>query len=486
MLERIVATLGPWSQGNDPIYRRLAESLAGAIKRGELEIGSRLPAERPLAQALALSRSTVVSAYDLLEQDGWIARKRGSGTIVAASARAGVPDRDALITTVGRNAAFAAPAAIRHLVIDFTTGSPRGKDEVALDDLVLERAEVQSLIEEGGYSSSGLPALRAAVAARYTQRGLTTSPDQILITAGAQQAIMLAAMLFVRSGDNVLIENPTYFGAIDAFRSAEARFVPIDVDQDGASTERLRALLSAHSARVIYTVPTLHNPTGTIMPEHRRREFARIVDDLHVPLVEDETLAELAFDGVTPKPIAAFVRSGTVVTIGSLSKLVWAGLRIGWMRAPQSIIERLMQLKAVSDLGTSVLSQAIAVRVFGTLDAAKARRCAYLPERLRTLTDALHEALPSWSVLPTRGGYFIWVKLPTGDAHQFAQVALRQGVRITPGADMSINGSCREYARLSYMNESARIREGVQRLAAAWREYEPHASGARRELDLVV
>src|ERR1700690_1635948 len=106
MLERIVDSLGPGSQGNDPLYRRLAASLVGAIKRGEIEIGSRLPAERPLAQALALSRSTVVSAYDLLEQDGWIARKRGSGTIVAPSARSGVPDRDALVTTLGRNAAF--------------------------------------------------------------------------------------------------------------------------------------------------------------------------------------------------------------------------------------------------------------------------------------------------------------------------------------------------------------------------------------------
>jgi DNA-binding transcriptional MocR family regulator len=214
------------------------------------------------------------------------------------------------------------------------------------------------------------------------------------------------------------------------------------------------------------------------MPRAARREVARIAQELGVPVIDDGTLAELVLDG-TPLPlIASFAPAAPVLTIGSLSKMVWPGLRMGWVRAPEPLIERLARLKSANDLGSPLLTQAIAVRLLGVIDEVRRLRRQELRPRRELMADLLHEHLPDWHFRVPAGGLFFWVKLPAGDSREFAQVALRHGVLVLPGPAMSAAEQHPAYLRLPFLAETKALRAGVRRLAAAWREYQ---SGGRRE-----
>ena len=208
------------------------------------------------------------------------------------------------------------------------------------------------------YYPMGLPTLRQAVASYYERAGLPTRPEQVLVTNGAQHAIALCAALYLQRGDSVLVEDPAYFGALDAFRVAGARVSPLPVDAGGVPPAVLRDSITATAARLIYLTPTFQNPTGAVMPKAARREVARIAVELGVPVIDDGTLADLVLDGAPPPLIARFAPAAPVLTIGSLSKLMWPGLRIGWVRAPEPIVERLARLKSANDLGSPLLTQA--------------------------------------------------------------------------------------------------------------------------------
>ena len=356
-------------------------------------------------------------------------------------------------------------------IVDFAMGSPMPLRDFPLDLFIVPEDEYRALVHDRLYYPLGMPALRQAVADYYCQRGLPTAAEQILVTNGAQQGLTLAAALYVQRSDAVLVEDPMYFGVLDILRIAGARTSSLPVGAEGVAPAVLRDRMIATAARLVYLTPTFQNPTGTVMPRAARKEVSRIAAGLGVPVVEDEVLAELVLDGTLPLPIAAYGADAPVITVGSLSKLVWLGLHVGWMRAAEPVIERLGRLKSAMDLGSPLLTQAIAVRLLGAVELARKLRGAELRGKRDAAATMLRERLPDWTFRTPGGGMFFWVKLPSGDAREFAQVALRHGVMVVPGPVMSAGDQQTQRIRLPFLADALTFANGVRRLTSAWREY---------------
>jgi DNA-binding transcriptional MocR family regulator len=469
----LIDYLGSWAVGKGSLQQKLTRALIQTIRQGLVTPGVRLPSERSLAASLSLSRTTVVAAYDNLREGGWVESRSGSGTRVCVRSD---------VVLAARNAAQAGILAASPLLgllanghrdemIDFALGTPLSLKGVAMDLFALTSDEQAALVNDHRYYPMGLPALRQAIAGSFSKGGLPTVHEQVLVTNGAQQAIALSAGLFLQRGDTVLAEDPTYFGALDAFRSVGARISPLPVQANGVRPSVIRDRITATAARLVYLTPTFQNPTGTVMPKAARRELAQIVTELGVPVIDDATVAEINFGSAPPPPVAVDCPNGMVLSIGSLSKLVWAGLRIGWIRAPEPIIQRLARLKSATDLGSPLLTQQIAVRLLGAVDDFRRMRRLQLKPRLDLLVTLLKHHLPEWTFQIPTGGLFLWVKLPFGDSREFAQVAARHGVIVLPGPVMSCADEHVRFVRVPFLVEPKTLNRGVIRLASAWRDY---------------
>ncbi|MEV2225656.1 PLP-dependent aminotransferase family protein [Nocardia vinacea] len=460
--------LGRWSADRGPLYLLLAGRLRTLIDDGELRPGMPLPPDRVLAKMLAVGRSTVVAAYDLLAVEGRVVRRQGSGTRVAGPAAAPAretthspaflqllePDADVIAL------ACAAPAA------------PPPEVAQAYRHIVPELAAVEGDI---GYRPTGHPLLRHAIADRYRARGVPTDPEQILVTGGGQQALSLLARALLRSGDRILVEAPTYPGALEAFREVAAmpKTGPVGL---GAVT----------SAALAYVVATYQNPTGAVLPALARRRLVESARTAGVPLIDDEVLTDLGFPGTDPPPPPLAALDESVISIGSLSKVVWGGLRVGWVRAPIPVIARLARLRAVHDLGGNIPAQLAATWLLRDLDRLRERITQQRKESHDILVTELSERLPEWEVSPVSGGQTLWIRLSRGDGTSFAQRALRHGVAILPGAGLDASGGSIDYVRISFVADPGSLREAARRLAEAWRTYEPPPQPAPASPTLVV
>jgi len=480
-----VNRLGAWSAGKGPLQRKLAQALVQAIRHGALSPGIRLPSERELAQALTVSRTTVVAAYDSLREGGWVESRTGSGTRVSNSGMV------AAARSAAQSVALAASPMLGFLsahdaqdLVDMVLGAPLPLAELPPDLFTLPPDEYGALVHDHRYYALGLPALRQAVASYLTKAGLTTRPEQILITTGSQQGISLCAGLYLQRGDSALVEDPTYFGVLDAFRAVGGRIAGVAVQAHGVDPGALRQRIVATASRLVYLTPTYQNPTGVLMPRAARQEVARTAAELGVPIIDDCTFLDLALEGSPPPPLAAFAPAPDtpIITLGSLSKLIWPGLRTGWVRAPEAIVQMLVRLKSAIDLGCPLLTQAIAVRLLGQMETIRKARRQQLKPRRDLLAALLREHLPDWKFCVSTGGLFLWVKLPGGDSRDLAQTALRHGVLILPGPLMSATERHASYVRMPYIAEPETLRAGIRRLAAAWKEYQ---TGSRSSTGIV-
>jgi DNA-binding transcriptional MocR family regulator len=467
----IEATLGTWATGAGPLHQRLSDALAAAIERGMLRPGSRLPSERALARRLAVSRSTVVAAYDALRARGLVESRQGSGTRVAGTER-----------HEPRPATEAQPvgAVYRALLDD-------GRDREVLSlayaihpahplvaDAFAEVAaeDAPQLLARTGYVPRGFPELRAALAELHTNAGLRTSPEQIVVTTGAQQAVNLAAAELVRPGDPVVVESPTFAGTLDNFRALGARLAPVAVDHDGVDTDGIADLVDRARPAAVYVMPSFHNPTGAALSERRRRKLAELAATSRVPVIEDNALEHSRLDTDPPPAVAAFAPPGApVLTVGSFSKLAWGGLRLGWVRGPDALVDRIAHRKVVADLGTPLLDQAIGVRLLRHFERLRDDRRAELRANLALVTDQLRARLPDWEWDVPRGGPSLWIRLPIGSAATFGQVALRHGVEVVGGDVMSPTGDHGDCLRFPFSVPAPILEEVIDRLAAAWTAY---------------
>ncbi|WP_232792288.1 MocR-like transcription factor YczR [Actinacidiphila yeochonensis] len=424
---------------------------------GRIALHTRLPAERELAAAVGASRPTVTAAYDLLRQEGYARSRQGAGTWTALP-------RGRAPRSVDR---FLEPS---DSAIDLARAAP------GLPGGVLERALEQAAPRLAGHAATpgyhpfGLPELRALVAERFTARGLATVPEQVLVTSGAQHALSLVTGLMCGPGDRVLVENPTYPNALEAFRRAGLRTAPVPVADGGWDAGVVEAVLRRTVPRLGYLVPDFHNPTGCLMPQADRERVAGAARRAGTWLVADETLADLALDVPAPAPFACSAPGGAgqVVTIGSMSKSYWGGLRVGWVRAPARLVTELAAQRIATDLSGPVLDQLVAARLLDRAGELLPPRLDALREQRDALAGALAEHLPGWRWRTPPGGLSFWVDLGEPVASGLAERALGYGVRIEGGGFFGADpGLFEQRLRIPFTLPPGTLREAVRRLAAA-------------------
>ena len=468
--------LGRWPAADGPLYRLLATRIGRLADTGVLPPGTRLPPERPLAAALAVSRNTVALAYQVLRDDGMAESRQGSGTRLMPH----------LITPAAAHRAngFFAGLLGGTVAIDLTRAAvecaPIVAEALQSPRDVLGDRELSRLTADAGYLPHGLAELRAAIAAMLTAaHSVPTEAAEVLVTTGAQQALDLLVRSEVTPGRAVVTEDPTFPGFLDAVQRAGGRLVGVPP----GDVARIADAVAAHQPALVYLIPSFHNPTGSLLAAAARLdivELARRYPD--VTVIDDLTMAELPLlgDGPlgnrVPPPLAALApRLPNVVTVGSFSKTYWGGLRTGWVRAPEGIIARLAAAKAAADLGSPPFQQAIlAALVRERHDEILSGRADWTRDRYAAVASALESLLPAWTWTPPAGGLTIWARLPgDADSSAFAQAALRRGVAVVPGRLLSVSSRRSPWLRLAFVRAPSELAAAVQTLAAV----PPGASG---------
>ncbi|MDQ1541203.1 MAG: hypothetical protein QOH29_1929 [Actinomycetota bacterium] len=482
--------LGDW-HGEGPAYLALARATAQLVVNAKLPVGSRLPPERELATSLNLSRTTISAAYDALRHHGYLVSKRGAGswTALPTASPGGVVSSGARwVDRLDTLDSFGAPDAV--VPLDLTLAAPAagaGADQVAraAEHAV---AELPRYVANHGYDSFGLPQLREAIAHRYERRGLPTNPDQILVTSGAQHAIDLVQQVLVRPGERVIVESPTYPRALDAVVAHSARPVAVDIDGTGwtaAVVDAFLATLRQAAPSLTYLIADFHNPTGSSMSEEIRGQVAAAVARAGSYAVVDETLVDLALDvelAESPlpslQPLASYDGADRLISVGSLSKSVWGGLRLGWIRADTRLVQRLAIARSRLDIAGPVLEQLIGVNLLASYDDIVLGRRAELRERRDELIAAIRKALPAWGFEVPAGGLSLWVELDRPVSGALVASAAREGVRLAPGSRFGNDSRFERRLRLPFTLPVDSLLEAVRRLAVAdgrVREGEPVA-----------
>jgi DNA-binding transcriptional MocR family regulator len=457
---RLARMLDGWAHGDGTLHAQLTDQLRQLVRSGALPAGTKLPSERIVADALNVSRNTVGAAFDRLRSEGVLASRRGDGTYVSFAGQHTLARGD------DRLRSFMSAPATGQGPVDLRSAALPGLEMVATELDGLGDAGVRGLVGTHGYFPGGIPELRDAVARYYTDLGLPTSADQILITSGAQQALRLAATTLLEPGATVLIEEPSFRGAIEVLRAVGAQLVPVRTGPDGVDIVDLRRCVKLHRPALVLIQSTVHNPTGSVLDPSARPA----VGELGVPVLDDTSPADTLVDGPMPAPIAAF--GGPIITIGSASKSFWGGLRVGWLRAEPNTIDSLEAVKGGEDLGTSVLAQVLTARLLERIDVARAERAATLGATRDVALHLLEELLPEWQPCVPAGGASMWVRLPAPRATAFVQRAERAGVVLLPGPTFSCADGLDDHLRVGFAAPVDDVAVGLHRLAEAWRDFD--------------
>ncbi|CCH86098.1 Putative transcriptional regulator/aminotransferase [Modestobacter italicus] len=451
---REVATLiGPVGSLAAPRYAGLARRVRELVLAGQLPAGTRLPAERDLAAALAVSRVTVASAYRVLREEGWARTRHGSGTVTEVPG--GGDDRASWLpehTADLVDLAHASPSAVPQL-------EPAYRRAVEL---------LPSVTDGHGYSPGGLPELRVAIADRYTARGLPTEPDQVVVTCGVGDAAAVVVDALLETGDRVLVEHPSYPGALRLVESAGARLVPVPVDEARPDDLVEAAHLAARqsSPRMAYLIPDFTNPTGARLTATGRRRLAATLWQQGVLGVVDESCAELYLDEGPLPPYAAGLPDAATITLGGLAKAVWGGLRIGWLRTDAALAARLSTVYGRRQLSVGLVDQLVATLLVRDLDAVLEHRRAQLRTQRAALLDALADQFPDWQVHPPAGGLSLWCRLPPGlSSAALTAAAAPHGLLLAEGRAFGTGHAFDDHLRLPFTRPAPALRGAVEVLA---------------------
>jgi DNA-binding transcriptional MocR family regulator len=460
--------LGNWrtSSRSGPAYQGLADAIRMLVVDGRLPVGARLPSERALADSLRVSRTTVTAAYTQLQNDGYLNARRGARSTIA------------LPVSVGGPVAAAAPAAVS--LAEATLAAPVG----AVMDAITDAArDVMPYLHDIGVELIGVAPLREAIAERYCARGLPTEPDEIMVTTGALHAIGLILATYTQPGDRVLVEQPTYHGALSAITTTGARPVPVAMTDEGWELDAVHSAVRQLAPNLAYLVVDNHNPTGMTLSEAGRRRLGSIIAETRTRTIIDETIADMWLDRPAPAPMAAFMpsRRDLVLTVGSVSKSFWGGLRIGWIRAERSTLATIAAVRPSIDMGTAIVEQLATAHLFAKADELLPERRELLRHRREVLKSLLHKHLPDWSYSPSNGGMSLWVRLPAPTSSALSAAASRLGLVVPPGPRFGVDGTLERFIRVPYTLPDDRLAEAVELLARAWRSVtgstgpEPHA-----------
>jgi len=458
-----------------PLYRQLAGRLEEAIAGGGLADGVKLPSSRDVARQLGLQRKIVVRAYRLLQDEGWVTAGVGQGTFVShADSRSRAVGNGHDWTRALRrsarprpwmNATVAGPGDL----IRFTgaTADPSTFPADAFRDVLDEvfRTMGASALEYG--PTEGVADLRGWVAERLRARGSELNADQVIIVSGSQQGLDLISRLLVAPGDNVLVEEPGYASGFRLFHANGASVHGVPVDEDGLRFDVLADAASRHSPRFLYLMPNFQNPTGISLREARRVELMDLCDRAGLPVVEDQFDSDLYYEGAPPRPLQAMDRGQRVVLLGSFSKILFPGLRLGWLVVPPALVQPVRELKQMADFGSSLLAQHAMVLYCrrGLLERHLEGVRQVYGGRLRAMLDAMDRWFPpevSWT--RPKGGLTLWCTLPPRlSAADLLPRAREAGIDFSPGSLFHPSGGGGNTLRLSYIREpEERIRRGIE------------------------
>ncbi|MEL7978059.1 PLP-dependent aminotransferase family protein [Isoptericola sp. F-RaC21] len=447
--DRVARLLGAWRRDDVPAHAALREGLTELVDGSHLPAGWRMPGQRELADALGIARGTVARAYADLTAQGRLVGRHGSGTYVRRAGGLRRPGEGRLMTFDDR----VAP------VVDLSSGALPGSEHVARVMPEVGRLLHEHHLDESGYHPAGLPELRAALAAELTARGTPTAAEEVMVTAGSQQAVWLVATALTGPGTLTVVEDPTYRGALEAFAGAGGRVRGVPFGPTGIDVGLLDAALA--SADLLYAQTSLHNPTGVHTARPRRRAIAEAAARHDVLVVDDQSQADLGWTRSEPvRGLDGLVDPARLLVLGTLSKLFWGGLRIGWVRGPREIVARLTDLRRGLDLGSPVTDQLAALLLLPRAADQRESRRAFLAERFAATRAVLRESVPTWRWWLPAGGSGLWVD--TGvDAADLAGRALAHGVRLTPGPSFSPHGAHRTFVRLPVWHPQDQLAEAM-------------------------
>lgn len=437
----------PTKKDTVPLYRQITSYIKTKILSGQWPIGSKLPPQRELSALFAVNRSTLCSALDELSASGFIESKRGSSTFVSNNtwAKFSQPavDWNPYLDTASDLSNIPLIQKINQLefspdIIRLGTGE--------LSPSLLPNKQLQSIIAQAGQKITsfgyqeplGLLELREQISIQLKKTGIEASPASILIVSGALQALQLIFFGLLSPYSRILLERPSYLRSLKMFSSRQLQFSEVPMDASGPSLSAIRHQQEKKPHALFYTIPTFHNPTGTLVSDARRHSLISLCQKLHLPILEDNVYHDLWLDEPPPPPLKALDTQGSVLHIDSLSKSVGPGLRIGWIVGPEPIIEKLGDLKMQHDYGSSVISQWIAYEwlqhglhekhMAQLRQKLKQRRTIMLRFLERHFRDLAHWQIPA-------GGFYIWLHLNKAISQQqlFAK-ALQKKILLNPGS----------------------------------------------------
>ncbi|WP_418058325.1 PLP-dependent aminotransferase family protein [Pimelobacter simplex] len=439
-----------------PAYAGLADALRELIGDGRIGYGTRLPSERDLTEALGVSRTTVTRAYAVLRESAYAEARQGSGTFTRLpGGRTRALDRALWPSDVGNG------------VIDLVCAAATAPPGIAAV-YAEAAADLPAHLGGHGYFPAGMPDLQAAIAATYDARGLPTAPEQVIVTPGALAATAVVGAALAGPRDKVLVESPTYPNAVRALQAGGGRIAAIPLDPSGWDLDAVAAALGRHTPRLVHVMPDFHNPTGLVLDDDERAAYAGLLRRHGATAVVDEAHQLLALDDSPGHPPFASYASDAVC-VGSASKSVWGGLRMGWIRAPHALVDRLTRARVGLDLGVPVLEQLVLTRLLeGDLDSVVRTQRERLREQRDALAAALTRRLPDWTFRMPAGGMALWCRLPVAAATSLSVEAERHGVLLAPGPSFAPEGGLDRYVRIPYAVAAPLLVEAVDRIADAW------------------
>lgn len=466
-----------------PLAAQIAGFYAEAIRAGRLSRGERLPPIRTVAEACGVARGIVQTAYSALAEQGLVEATVGRGTVVAHAGGAGRPRALSLYAEAALRRTEEMPGAPplppgRALVANFAelapdaAAFPVGEWRAAMDALLAARG---ASVLGYGHEPNGLPELRTLLAERWREHDATVGPDDLLVTAGAQQALDLALRTFCTPGDTVVTTAPSYHQMFGLLRAHGLQVETVPFTAAGLDLERLAAALRRPGVRLVYLMPTFHNPTGRTLDLAQRQALIGVLAESAVPVVEDEYQHSLRCRGAVLPTLRSLDPRGLTLTVATVSKELFPALRLGWLVGGAELLRPMAAVKRFMDLETSPLLQAALVEFVraGALDRHLQRLRSELALRHQALQDSARASLPAECALSDPdGGFLAWLELPElGQGDRLAEVAAERGVRVVPGRVFDLHGRPSRGVRLSLTRaDEARIAAGMAVLGQCARD----------------
>ncbi len=462
-----------------PIYKQIAEYIENGITDGTFPVDKPLPSERNLAKRYGVNRSTIVSAYAELEANGLVERKKGSGIIISRDiwglTKKRIPSWNRYIEAGTFLPNIPVMQRIRketeesHLI---NLASGELSADLFPNDFIKKTLSNVEFTGNLGYDHpQGSMELRQTIANHVREyRTIQTKPETILITSGAQQAIHLIIQCLLKPGDAVVIENPSYSFSLPIFKTAGLKVFYLSVGKNGIDPSELIDLHKKHRIKMIFTNPIYQNPTGTLLPYHKRKELLDISSEFGIPIIEDDPYSLISFTEEKPSTLKSMDTNGSVLYISSLPKIAAPGLRIGWIMGPNPVIERLADAKQQFDFGHSSISQWIGNQFLSStfLDEQLLLVRSYLKRRrdviAKELTHYFHDQVEFH--LPM-GGIHLWCQFKEDiNENRLLENSIKEGVIFAPGSTLGTKKGC---IRLTYSKrDEAMIQQGIQRLYRAF------------------